>query len=285
MNSWLLPLLLCTPARAQEGVHDAVVVLFDTSGSMDEPMDRGGTRMDVARPALQTVLAKIPADTWVGLLTFQGWQYELGPRDDARIAQAISTLDPRGKTPLGQYLKVGADRLLEEREKQHGYGSYRLVVVTDGQATDEDVMSAYAGEVPARRIRMDVIGLAMKDEHVLAQSAHSYQPAHNAQQLDEALRRVVVESRGDGANPSEDFALIADIPDDVAAAWVTAVTEPAANWPIGAPPPSPEPEALPAPMAPPDAPKPPESKTCATVSGVTLLGLAGMLLVRKRQGR
>lgn len=285
MKSLLLVMSLCSRASAEEGVHDAVVVLFDTSGSMKEPMDRGGTRMDVARPALQTVLAKIPADTWVGLLTFDGWQYDLGPRDDVRIAQAVGVLDPHGKTPLGKYLKVGADRLLEEREKQHGYGSYRLVVVTDGQATDEDLMTTYAGEVPARRIRMDVIGLAMKDEHVLARSAFSYQPAHNAQQLDEALRRVVVESHGDGTSPSEDFALIAGVPDDVASVWVTAVTEPAANWPIGAPPPSADPPPTAAHVAPIAAPKPPDNKTCATVSGASLLGLVGLLLVRRRQGR
>jgi hypothetical protein len=275
-------LLLLTPVvRADQPVHDAVVVLFDTSASMSETMEGGHSRMEVARPALRTVVAKVPPDTWLGILTFEGWQYELGPRDDARLGSAIDGLRPDGKTPLGKYLKVGADRLLQERDRQHGYGTYRLIVVTDGQATDEADMVTYAAEVPGRRLRMDVIGLAMAEEHVLSRSAHSYQPAASAEQLDQALRKIVVESRGDGDTPSEDFGLIAGIPDDVAAAWVDAATAPAPNWPLGSGPPEPEPDPEPATSA--DAPSAPKAAdpSCA-LGGLAVTAFFGRSLLRRR---
>ena len=279
----LLGMLVSAPAWSQQAVHDSVVVLFDTSGSMDKNMGSGQTRMETAKPALKTVLTKLPPDTWVGLLTFRGWEYELGPRDDQRLFEAIDRLSSDGSTPLGNYLKIAADRLLQEREAEHGYGTSRLIVVTDGQANDEDVMEQNAPEVVARRIRMDVIGLAMQDEHTLARTANSYQPASSAAQLDEALRRVIVEGgASDGGEPDYDF--IAAIPDDVAALWLDAATSPPPNYPIGEVP-SAEGDAT-APETP--APAASTDATCSVVGtgGISLSTVAlAALLGKRRRGK
>jgi len=81
------------------------------------------------------------------------WLYPLGPRDDAKLMQAIDRPQPGGGTPLGAYLKKGTDRLLEERAKQFGYGTFRLLVVTDGEAGDKELVERYTPEVIARGIK------------------------------------------------------------------------------------------------------------------------------------
>jgi len=53
------------------------------------------------------------------------------------LKKAIDPISHGGRTPLGQYMKIGADALLAKKEKQHNYGSYRLLVVTDGEASDQ----------------------------------------------------------------------------------------------------------------------------------------------------
>lgn len=141
---WILaPLILAAPIiAAAQDYADCVVIILDASGSMDAKMPDGTKKLDAAKSALQSVLLRIPETTHIGLLVFSGtnvpdpWVYPLGPRDNEALAKAIQMPDPGGNTPLGRFIKTGADRLLEERTKQYGYGSYRLLVVTDGEATD-----------------------------------------------------------------------------------------------------------------------------------------------------
>ncbi len=135
------------PQLHADAYHDSVVIVLDASGSMDGRLKGVEmTKMDGAKAALRTVLSQVPTSTHIGLLVFSGsnvgndWVYPLGPRDDVRLLTAIDQPRPYGHTPLGRYLKLGADRLLEERQKQFGYGSYRLLVVTDGEAQDQELV-------------------------------------------------------------------------------------------------------------------------------------------------
>src|SRR5688572_14682498 len=122
--------------RAQEA-HDNVVIVLDASGSMNGALPGSKlNKMAAAKVALKEVLKKIPQSTRLGLLVFSArnlqddWVYPLGPRNDAELFKAIDLPLPGRGTPLGQYIKIGADRLLEERAKQFGYGTFRLLVVT-----------------------------------------------------------------------------------------------------------------------------------------------------------
>lgn len=292
-------------ARAADA-HDCIVVVFDGSGSMEEPIDgergTGPVKMPLAKDALKRVLAKVPPDTWIGILVFSGrfggddWIVPLGPRDPSMNAK-IDAVDPEGGTPLGSYIKEGADRLLKEREKQFNVGSYRLIVVTDGNATPENeasLMELYAPKIVARGLQMDVIGLGMKDTHKLAEYATSYQPAQNADQLDKALKRVVsIESFSGNTNMAdEDFALLGSLPIDVARVWLEEVNA-KGNWPIGedAPTPkAPEPENSAAPQGSPTpapAPQPQASPECSVIGfgSIPALALLAALPVTLRRRR
>lgn len=237
MLSLLAPLLLLAvigrDAAASEIAHNNVVVVLDASGSMETVMPGTNVkRMDAARSALREVLSAVPQDTRIGILVFgsmQGareWVYPLGPLDRNALNDAIGRPVAGGMTPLGEYIKKGADVLLEQRAKQHGYGTYRLLVVTDGEATDRHLMERIAPRVVARGIVFDVIGVDMAARHTLAKMAHSYRSANDPESLKRAVGEVFAEvaATADGSAAADAFAELDGIPDDFALAVIKALT-------------------------------------------------------------
>ena len=190
------------------------------------------------------MLKSVPETTRIGLLVFsaQGaqtdWFYPLGPRDDVKLMQAIDRPMPGRGTPLGAYIKKGADRLLEARAKQFGYGTFRLLVVTDGEAEDQNLVDRYTPEVIARGITVDVIGVAMNERHTLATRVHSYRSANDPDSLKRAVAEVFGEigGRGNDTVTAETFAEIQPIPAEAAQAMIQALSS-SGNHPIGERPP------------------------------------------------
>jgi len=233
--------LVISLASAQEAV-DNVVIVLDASGSMAGHLPGSSmNKMAAAKAALKQVLKSVPENTHIGLLVFSAkgvetdWLYPLGPRDDAKLTQAIDRPQPGGGTPLGAYLKKGTDRLLQERAKQFGYGTFRLLVVTDGEAGDQDLVERYTPEVIARGIKVDVIGVAMNQRHTLATRVHSYRSANDPASLQRAIAEVFGEIGGSGndANTSaEAFAELKPIPAEVAQKMIQALSS-SGNQPIG----------------------------------------------------
>lgn len=229
------------PILADQSFHDHVVIVLDASGSMRQMM-RGTEvmKMNAAKEALKAVIDQVSPDTHIGLLVFSAtnvadhWVYPLGPRDEAALIKAIDLPQPRRGTPLGEYIKIGADRLLEARQAQYGYGTYRLLVVTDGEATDPRLVDQYAPEVLSRGITMDVIGVDMDQDHTLATMAHSYRKANDPESLKQAVQEVFAELSSESADFSMDeaFELIDPIPAEAAAAALQALAT-SGNEPIG----------------------------------------------------
>ena len=229
------------PARSVDLATNNVVVVIDGSGSMSSAMQKGSQdRMSTAKEALIEVLRQVPADTQIGLLAFgdipgsNPWIFPLGPRDDEQIQKKINSINPSGGTPLGDYIKRGADRLLEERTKQHGYGTYRLLVVTDGEATDQWKVDAYTPEVISRGITMDAIGVDMSTAHTLATMVHSYRSADDSASLKKAVADVFAEVAVSGTDQADGdaFAELAPLPFETATALLEALTS-SGNHPIG----------------------------------------------------
>lgn len=221
--------------------HDNVVIVLDASGSMKQKMR--GTRinkMDAAKTALKAVLQNVTSSTHIGLLVFSSknlkddWAYALGPLDKNLLLTAIESPIPNRGTPLGEYIKIGADRLLKARKAQYGYGSYRLLIVTDGDANDPNLVDKYTPQVLARGITMDVIGVDMEGDHTLATMAHSYRRANNPESLEQAIREVFAELSSDSGTfeMEEAFALIAPLPIESASAAIQALST-SGNDPIG----------------------------------------------------
>ncbi len=237
----LLSALLASPAAAQQTFYDNVVIVLDASGSMDGMFTDGSqTKMDAAKQALAAVVKQLPETTHVGLLVFsaanqrEDWVYPLGPLDQRELLSGVLPLRPDGDTPLGGYIKKGADRLLQARQEQHGYGTYRLLVVTDGEASDPDVMDRFTPEVVARGITLDVIGVDMLSDHTLERMAHSYRGADDPTALVKAVGEVFAEisfSASDAAG-GDAFQVLDGLPDEFAMALLDALST-SGNHPIG----------------------------------------------------
>lgn len=231
-------------AVAQDVYVDNVVIVLDSSGSMDSKMSNGNIRkIDAAKLALKEVLKTIPQSTHVGLLVFsagntpQDWVYPLGPRNDQKLMEAIDLPQPNNGTPLGTYLKIGADRLLKARKDQYGYGSYRLLVVTDGEADtggEDRKVEEYVPDIISRGIIVDVIGVNMSSRHTLATKVNSYRSANDPKSLKQAVQEVFAEISKDSKDSTgEDaFEAIAPLPESIVLPVLNAFSS-SGNHPIG----------------------------------------------------
>ena len=219
-----------------------IIIILDASGSMKENFrgDQSKSKMDAAKEALKTVLAKIPDNTHIGLLVFSGsnvqndWVYPLGPKNTEQMLAAIDLPLPGGGTPLGKYMRIGANRLLEQREKQYNYGNYRLLIVTDGVAQDEEKVAQYIPEILDRQIRVDVIGVDMQTDHLLAKDADSYRRADNPGELVAAVTQILAETGGTGTdlNGEDAFEDIAPLSEAIALDLIKRITMPPSNTAI-----------------------------------------------------
>ncbi len=215
-----------------------VVVVLDDSGSMDEGMRGGIRKMDAAKGALLSVLEELPDEAHVGVLALNSrlngspWISPLGPVDRASIQQQIASVRAGGSTPLGAAMKEAADALLDKRKKEV-YGNYRLLIVTDGEAGDQPLVDQYLPAIKARGLITDVIGVNMKGDHSLATQVNTYRRADDPGSLAQAIAEVFAETSDSSGDAGEsDYDLLSGLPDDVALAALTGLTE-TDNQPIG----------------------------------------------------
>ena len=192
------------PARAPGATRVAIVVL-DASGSMGDNMPAAsGTiqKMAAAKQALATAIAGLPDSVWVGVLVFSGtghsdeWLYVPGPLRLGQLNAALRSLEPSGGTPLGYFLGKAIDRLLMYKDV-----GLQLVVVTDGEAGDPDRVTQQASRLAGTSIRLDVIGVAMAEDHVLKGVATSYTDAKDSEKLRSALVEILAEAPDESAPP------------------------------------------------------------------------------------
>ena len=226
------------PAEAIKKENSAiqnVVIVLDDSGSMADQMRKNNkiTRMDAAKTALHIVVNQVSPDTKLGILLLnKGWIVLPSKINKEEVNKKIDKIVPAGGTPLGKNMKIGADALLEIRTKE-GAGVYKLLIVTDGEESDKNLVNQYLmgnkeKEFPGilkKRITVDVIGVDMKATHSLATKVKKgrYKRADDVKEITEAISDVFSENTGTDYI-GEDYAEIAAIPDEVVLAAIKALT-------------------------------------------------------------
>jgi hypothetical protein len=244
-------ILVLLALQAMSLADDNIVFLLDTSGSMGDHMRAvKQTRIQTAQDAMIKVMAQIPDNTNVGVLTFEGWIYDLQPINREKLTAAIRKTRPGGGTPLYQFMSQGATRLLEERQKQNNVGFYKLVVVTDGAATDPDLnrngtfrdgslRPGVLSDILMRGVIVDAIGLDLGQDHDLATKINGkYMRGDNPTGLEQALKKAVAEV-GFGTSKdasAEAFEEVAALPPEFVNAAISGLTT-FPNYPIGTQPP------------------------------------------------
>lgn len=152
-------LLLCAmwsfiPLRATRA-EQVVVVVLDDSGSMERAMRSKQPRMQAAKQALAGVLNRLGPETQVGILTLNSqvdgahWIVPVGPPSAERWEPPLAQIHAKGGTPLGQFVRQAGNELLRLRQERP-FATYRLLVVTDGEATDAKLLEELLPDLLAR---------------------------------------------------------------------------------------------------------------------------------------
>ena len=110
-----------------------------------------------------------------------------------RFLGAVQKTRAGGNTPLTESITQGVDRLVQQRDHQLGYGEFRLIVVTDGQATGRPLPQAvdYARQ---QRIPIYTIGLCIGEKHELRRYSVSYRAADSIEALKRGLEETLAET-------------------------------------------------------------------------------------------
>jgi hypothetical protein len=180
--------------------------VLDGSGSMDEdPATRcpgsgakGSfpTKIAAARWAIGEFLGQVPAEDRLGLYVFdRGGQREvvpLGTGNRPRFLAAVKAVYAAGGTPLAEAIITGVDKLAAQRDEQLGYGDFRLVVVTDGEATGRRLEDGTAYAL-AKRIPIYTIGFCVGRTHTLFQHSVAYRAANSPAELRRGLEETLGE--------------------------------------------------------------------------------------------
>lgn len=150
-----------------------LVLVLDSSGSMEEPDASGQTKIEAARTALNGVVDDLPAGAEVGLRVFGATVFSrddagacedsqlvvpVGAADKDALKSAIAEYKPYGETPIAHALQEAAKDLGSE-------GPRSILLVSDGEATCEPDPCVVAEQLAAEGIdlEIDVVGLHVDD--------------------------------------------------------------------------------------------------------------------------
>ncbi|MDP2119697.1 MAG: VWA domain-containing protein [Hoeflea sp.] len=188
------------PALAQ--ANDRAIIVLDASGSMWGQID-GRTKIEIARDTLSDVLVTLPDTLDLGLIAYghreKGACSDIeeivapGPGTRGDIAAAVKSLNPKGKTPIADSVKMAAESLRYTEEKA------TVIVVTDGIETCNADPCALASELEKLGVEFTahVIGFGLTEDEgrqvaCLAENTGGrYLQAANAEELAGALTQTV----------------------------------------------------------------------------------------------
>ena len=120
----------------------------------------------------------------------------LGRDNRTNVIKLVSNLAPDGGTPLDRAIDFGHQKLIEQGQKQSGYGEYHLVVVTDGVASEghnpERAVESMLQQAP---VALHTIGFCIAETHSLNQPGYTvYRSANDPVSLKQGLEAVLAES-------------------------------------------------------------------------------------------
>ena len=205
LRTLLAPALLCVGAvhAADPPAGRDLLLVLDASGSMWGQI-QGENKIVIARRVLADLLPRIPDGTQVGLVAY-GHRREadcedietvvpVGPLDRAAMAQAVASIQPKGKTPITGSLRE-ALRILRERG-----APATIILVSDGLETCDADPCATVREAKEAGVEfvLHIVGFDMGDADVSALECTAqagdgiYFDAASAEELAEALDEAVV---------------------------------------------------------------------------------------------
>lgn len=192
------------PASAQDDAGESILVI-DASGSMWGQIE-GEAKIAIAKKVLGDLLSDLPADRRLGLIAYGHRRAgdcadieELAAvgADRAAISGAVQNLNPKGKTPMADAVKLAAEKLKYTENKA------TVILVSDGIETcvPDPCGVAAALEAAGADFTVHVVGFDVSEENAQAQlrciaenTGGMFVSAQDASSLGEALKETVIEA-------------------------------------------------------------------------------------------
>ncbi|MFB9886351.1 VWA domain-containing protein [Balneatrix alpica] len=162
-------LSLLGSSLSHAGADQASVLILDASGSMWGQLQDGRSKIEVAREVMSGYLQSRDADQPLGIIAYghnrRGDCQDIevlssvGPQPPAPLIQLLQQINPRGKTPLGQSLKLASAQIPTTAEEAD------IILITDGLETCDVDPCTVAAELAASgiRIRAHVVGFGLSE--------------------------------------------------------------------------------------------------------------------------
>ncbi|MEL7098834.1 MAG: vWA domain-containing protein [Pseudomonadota bacterium] len=167
-------------------------IVLDDSGSM-------GGQMEPAKTAVIQALDAMAGTDRVAVVALNaGVIQPFTTVDEARVTlpSVLRPIRSDGGTPLTRSVQRAQTLLEEEAAAVRGFGTFRLIVTTDGQADDGAALDAAIERVAATTpIQVTTIGIGISGSHVLRRNdIGSFVDVANVAALAEALQAAVAEN-------------------------------------------------------------------------------------------
>lgn len=196
------PIPSTTPPDSFMDPSSNAYIVFDGSGSM------GGKPIQEAKRAVKAFVADAPEELNIGLFVFDSKNrggrevVPLGSGDEQRkkLNQVLGKVSAGGGTPLGAAIQTGTTALIAQFQKQLRYGDVRLIVVTDGHASDVQRFSSSIAYANSHHVPIYTIGFHIKNDHPLRNFSEAYFTASDEKELLGAMKETLAEL-DDSVNP------------------------------------------------------------------------------------
>ena len=152
--------------KTKERLDKVLIILLDSSGSMNDPIETGVRKIDAAWQVFRNELAPNMANWTYGVLVFQGFgdvSWEIYPCQDTHALKVIVQPYALGGTPMRKALDI-AWNWVKCNARQA-----RFILISDGCPTDCGVekILQFAGDYS--NIPIDTVGIGIN-------SMHTYDP-------------------------------------------------------------------------------------------------------------
>lgn len=176
-----------------------LVVLFDGSGSMNEPSCGTGdqSRLAVARNVVSRFIEELPGEFNLGMVAFAGNKIHVYPIGEQRqhISTFLQELKASESTPLGQSLKQAVAQLEKRAALQNGLGDYTILAITDGEASDQDHVTQAFLRMRSTPVHLVTVGFCTDSTHALnLPELAEFRTASDANSLMTGLREATAEA-------------------------------------------------------------------------------------------
>ncbi|MDO8523713.1 MAG: vWA domain-containing protein [bacterium] len=202
---WPLPLSPeATAAENTLAVNN--LVLLDNSGSMRESECSADNKekFEVAKDAIRRFAISVPLEENLALAAFGDDGAKMfvpfgsGKAQREEFLAALERVEANQGTPLRHALASASRMVSEQASRQFGYGTYRIIILTDGQSTDGDPTLTAIGVVEFTPIEIHTVGFCLPstdERHSLDVAGYTrYTTASNPDELARALASVRAEA-------------------------------------------------------------------------------------------